>query len=265
MSTITELARRTLGRDWINTPAITALCACPSTDLRPISFLQAGFLAQQLGREVERPRFFVYADEQPQVERGDVAFEDDHTKISVFGADEVWVQDHPADLIGLRFSSRTLPTTTTAILRVHLPFDDLVSLAAEEGWQPHIFLGVQDSCGAFGTRQGRCINDLSQGEKSAPLRLRPAWYVADHLPGSSAGGGADPQDGDVVKWPGSPVALKQMAFLSSAFRSRVSDKVRLRGGARLFSVEYSPDGKLGARDLARISMLNSPKANAKLR
>jgi hypothetical protein len=235
-------------------------------DLRPVTFTHGDFLSRQAGKPLESPRFFVYV--HPALPDGDpdMGFEDDgRTAIRTLERDALQVHQFPAHLLSVEFRSRELPTRRVAILRVRAEPQQFVGAAESEGWEPNIFIGTEDGCGGFGANRGHCFNRLADAESSIPLRLNAVWWIADHFPNSTAAGGADPQDGGVIQSqdPDFPVTLKQLAFLSTKWRSRVSDQVRLHGGARLFEIVRSKPWS--TRYYARYSTMHSPNVNRMLK
>ena len=135
--------------------------------------------------------------------------------------------------------------------------DEFADLALSEGWTPQWFIGVCDGCGAFGGNH-RCECDL-EPTHSIPLRLGARYWVTDHLhradvQGTREGGERDLVNGQLVRSRDSafPVGLRQVVFLSTGWRSRVADTIRLWGGARVFEVEpLGGDGSPDAMNTAR--------------
>ena len=84
-------------------------------------------------------------------------------------------------------------------------------------------------------------NSVLDPDESIPLRLGVRYWVTDHLPGTNAPGsregGADDLVNDQYLRPHDPrseLRLRQIAFLTSGWRSCLPNALRMYGGARLF-------------------------------
>lgn len=218
---------------------------------------------RQLGRAIEHPRVFLFVDREGLAGDASLGFDDGRTRIETTEVVRLEVRGFPAALLRVSYRSDQLADNSLAIIRIHTENESFAHAALAEHWQPLYFIGVGDGCGGFGGNT-RCENQLADEESSIPLRLRAPMWIGDHFPGSVISGGEDPQDGDEILSlnPHLPFRLRQLAFLSTLWRSRVSDRVRLRGGARLFQV--MPDTPTVA-DFTRRSFLHSPVANEKLK
>ena len=250
---------------------ISALYVSSGTDTKAITFTHPQFLARQIGAEVEPPKFFVYVDKDVDPGSGELSFDDGRTIIRTIEQEPFDVHGFPGQLARVRMESPELDSGTAAdlrgdvgLLRVQADNEAFALAALEEEWSPSCFIGVCDGCGAFGGNT-RCENQVLNLETSIPVRLRTPWWVTDHLPGSTAHGGDDPANGDEVNStePEFPARLRQRAFMSTNWRSRVSENIRLHGGARLFDVMLK--GQVAMADYVRRGILYSPRANRKLR
>jgi hypothetical protein len=196
-----------------------------------------------------------------------LSFEDGRTRIETLETHALDLHGYRAYLLRVRFQSDELQTRDSAVLRVRATNDEFVGAALAEGWRPHLFIGMNDGCCPGWGGNDRCENQLEDPTISIPLRLGACWWISDHFPGSTASGGDDPQNGDVIRSanPDFPVCLRQLAFLSTDWRSKVPDgyEGRLRGGARLFEIPRPKHLPIGEH--VRRGMLYSPKVNRKLR
>jgi hypothetical protein len=260
-ATINDVARSIT---WIPRPAVSALYASAGTDLRPITLTHPEILKRKSGKPIEAPSFFVYIDKNP-FEIANLSFDDERTRITTTSCRSLTLHGFEAQLLRLRFESIELGLRDVAVLRVQATNDAFTDAALAEGWRPHLFIGMNDGCGGFGGND-RCENQLLDAAQSIPARLRAPWWITDHLPGSTARGGDDPENGEIVQSsdPRYPIVLRQVAFLCTSWRSNVNETLRLYGGARLFETQPSYRHLSTPAETMHRGVVRSPKANQRL-
>lgn len=233
MTWIRGASARAVELGWIADQAATGLYVSAGTDAMALTFLHPQFLKEQTGRDIAGPDFFVYVDRVGPEGHDPIGYRDDETTI-VTEEVEPWGDGGKVRHESSRFGSRSL-----AVLRVKASNRRLADRAVAEGWEPDLFIGMNDGCGAFG-RNGTCENQMTRAEDSIPVKIGAAWWVTDHLPGSTAAAGSDPKNGEVVSSKGGefPVDLRQAGFLSTKWRSLT--RHRLYGGARIFELVTPP-------------------------
>lgn len=241
---LNEVERLIEARGWLEGPLTRALYASAGNDAKPMTFLHPAFLERQGATEIPAPSFLVYVDQRAPSsrERVPISFDDERTKIETTETIPIRVGTGRAYLLRCEFHSRELGARTVAILRVRSTNDQFLRLASREGWSPETFVGICDGCGGFGGND-HCENNFDP-ESSLPLKLGARWWVSDHFDRPLAD--LDPQDGATFGDPAGehPATMTQVAFLSTLWRSKVNDQRRLRGGARIFSIEHGmPSGQ----------------------
>ena len=183
IATVEQAARR-LG--WIEGKPVRALYVSAGADTQPFSLLHPDFLAKQTGKTLPAPTFFIYVDQdepQPQADPR-LSFSDERTQIETVSHERL-AGSLPADLLRVRLASDQLSEREVTVARLRMLNEDFATLAWEERWQSQWFIGVCDGCGGFGGNT-RCENDITDPERSIPLRLGARWWVTDHVPGSDA-------------------------------------------------------------------------------
>jgi hypothetical protein len=244
MATISDMHALAIREGWIEPSEASALYVSAGADTKPMALLHPDFLARQGASSVKAPSFFVYVDQdRPASPDDQISFEDERTKIETTTSLPQDLEGHQADLLRVSLASDVLSERDVVILRVRMLNEDFAQFALAEGWSADWFIGVCDGCGAFGGNS-RCENALVDPNESIPLRLGSRWWVTDHLPGSDApttrSGGATDLANDQAVRPKDlafDLSLRQIAFLSTDWRSNVADTTRLYGGARVFGVE----------------------------
>jgi hypothetical protein len=242
---------------WIEEPVVPALYVSAGGDTNPFILLHPDFLSGQAEAQIEAPNFFVYVDaERPgNGENAGLRFEDDRTTIQTEAELPSNLGDAEGSLLRVSIKSDRMTERQVAVLRLRMTNEEFAQAALKEGWSPEWFVGVCDGCGAFGGNT-RCECDL-EPEHSIPLRLNARYWVTDHLPrgdvrGTREGGEEDLVNGQLVRSRDEtfPIGLRQVAFLSTGWRSRVADTIRLWGGPRVFEseplVQDTPSDALGA-------------------
>lgn len=242
MSSINDAQMLAVREGWITEPVIPCLYVSAGTDTHPFALLHPTFLARQGAGHLEAPNFLVYIDSgTPRPDQDpSLSFEDDRTRIETLSHRTVDLAGYRAELLHVSMTSDELGSSSVAVLRARMKNDQLAEIAEAEGWSPPWFIGVCDGCGAFGGNH-RCENALNDPSTSIPVRLGVRYWVTDHLPASDAettrsGGRDNLVNGQIVssREPGVDIRLRQVAFLSTDWRSRVADAIRLYGGARIF-------------------------------
>ena len=219
-------AAQTLSAEWTGAephgPAALYLSA--GSDTRALTLTHPAVLAKQSGRMLEEMSFYVYVDQSAPYEDPALDFTDSTGRTQINTVDVV---DHPVGpfdgyLLSITTESTEIPARKISVLRVRAQNDEFAALALAEGWHPH------------------CV---------IQCRLKPSWIITDHLPGSTAQGGDDPKNGDVIRStePNFGFVAEQVAFLSTGWRGTgLRDKGNhlgnLYGGARLFEFRSTPAG-----------------------
>ena len=241
---------------------VSALYVSAGDDTKALTFTHPAFLERQAGHSMERIGFYVYVDKEEQHD-APLAFDDGRTRITTVEQRPHPVHDFEASLLRVSYESADLPSRELAVLRVLADNESFAQAALTEQWRAVCFIGVCDGCGGFG-KNDRCENQFEDPSTSIPLRLNYPWWVTDHLPGSTAQGGDDPQNGDEIlsSSPDFGARLTQVAFLSTNWRSNIGKESRLYGGARLFEL-IRDDATLWEHTARK--WVYSPKANRKLR
>ena len=237
-------AAQSLAREWSGAdphdPAALYLSA--GSDTRALTLTHPAVLAKQSGRMLEEMSFYVYVDQSAPCEDPALNFTDSTGRTQINTVDVV---DHPVGpfdgyLLSINTESTEMPARKISVLRVRAQNDEFAALALAEGWHPHCVISVCDGCNGFGGNT-RCESKFSDAATSIQCRLKPSWIITDHLPGSTAQGGDDPKNGDVIRStePNFGFVAEQVAFLSTGWRGTgLRDKGNhlgnLYGGARLF-------------------------------
>lgn len=268
---IGEAVRFAVGEEWCEAPTAEALYVSSGTDCKALTFTHPSFLARQLGREIEPPKFFVYVDNGVDPAESSLSFDDGRTEIRTVEQESCELHGFTAQLARVRMRSPELDSEKgaelrpgdLAVLRVRADNEEFAQAAIAEEWWPSYFIGVCDGCNYGGN--SRCENQIHDPESSIPLRLKiPAW-ITDHLPGSTLKWADDPENGEEIQPAGEelPYSIHQAAFLNTKWRSSFFTRGRLRGGARLFTLR--PKGKQSAGEFVHFDVLTSPRANRMLR
>lgn len=235
---LVEAERLVMERGWIAVPLSRAFYASAGRDTRPLTLLHPSFLEAQGAAQVPPPNFFVFVDYQSpgDEDRVPLVFDDVATQITTSEVLPVRIGAHPARLLRCRLESEILGNRDFAVLRIRAKNEQLLSVAESEQWSPEIFIAVNDGCTGFGGNH-RCENSFNP-DWSLPIRLNPRFWVTDHF-ADPALNDQDPADGEVITATAGSyaVALTQVAFLSVLWRTQKFGHQRLRGGARIFSID----------------------------
>ena len=229
---------------WVSEPLVPALYVSAGGDTKPFTLLHPEFLAKQADGRLDARNAFVFVDagRPGNGENNGLAYHDGRTKITTVREETVEVANGTGSLLFVSIESDQMASRQVVVLRLRMTNEEFAQTALAEGWSPEWFIGVCDGCGAFGGNS-RCESDL-EPEHSIPLRLGVRYWVTDHLPradvqGTREGGEEDLVDGQLVRSRDAsfPIGLRQVAFLSTHWRSNVADTIRLWGGARVFEAE----------------------------